>query len=202
MPRIPETELERLKRDVSLVRLIGSQGHELKKRGRDWVMRCVFHEEDTPRLSVSEAKNVYHCFGCNASGTVLDWVMKTQGVSLPHAVQLLRNDAPLAGAEKVGVNRSQARHLPSLAAGSDEAVLLREVADAYHATLKQNPEAQAYLTQRGLVHGELIDTFRLGYQPGLAGRVRRSRWSRAATPAPQQSNLQRRRSTVRRRSRS
>lgn len=163
MPRIPETELERLKREVSLVRLIGSQGHELKKRGRDWVMRCVFHEEDTPSLSVSEAKNVYHCFGCNASGTVLDWVMKTQGVSLPHAVQLLRHDAPLAGAEKVGVNRSQARHLPSLAAGSDEAVLLREVADTYHATLKQSPEAQAYLVQRGLVHGEVIDTFRLGY---------------------------------------
>ena len=38
-----------------------------------------------------------------------------------------------------------------------------EVADTYHATLKQSPEAQAYLTQRGLVHGELIDTFRLGY---------------------------------------
>ncbi|NKJ46832.1 DNA primase [Burkholderia sp. SG-MS1] len=163
MPRIPEAELDRLKREVSLVRLIESQGHELKKRGRDWVMRCVFHEEDTPSLSVSEAKNVYHCFGCNASGTVLDWVMKTQGVSLPHAVQLLRNDAPLAGAQKVGVNRSQARHLPSLAAGSDEAVLLREVADTYHATLKQSPEAQAYLVQRGLVHGELIDTFRLGY---------------------------------------
>jgi DNA primase len=163
MPRIPEAELERLKREVSLVRLIESQGHELKKRGRDWVMRCVFHEEDTPSLSVSEAKNVYHCFGCNASGTVLDWVMKTQGVSLPHAVQLLRNDAPLGGEQKVGVNRSQARHLPSLAAGSDEAVLLREVAGTYHATLKQSPEAQAYLVQRGLVHGELIDTFRLGY---------------------------------------
>ncbi|MGP8434003.1 CHC2 zinc finger domain-containing protein [Paraburkholderia fungorum] len=58
MPRIPEAELERLKRDVSLVRLIESQGHELKKRGRDWVMRCVFHEEDTPSLPVLEAKNV------------------------------------------------------------------------------------------------------------------------------------------------
>lgn len=74
-------------------------------------MRCVFHEEDTPSLSVSEAKNVYHCFGCGASGTVLDWVMKTQGVSLPHAVQLLRNDAPLEGASKVGVKLSSARPL-------------------------------------------------------------------------------------------
>ncbi|MGP8434008.1 CHC2 zinc finger domain-containing protein [Paraburkholderia fungorum] len=120
--------MERLKREVSLVRLIESQGHELKKRGRDWAMRCVSLEEDTPSLPVLEAKNVYHCFGCNASGTVLDWVMKTKGVSPPHAVQLLRNDAPLGGVEKVGVSRSQARHLHSLAAGSDEAVLLREVA--------------------------------------------------------------------------
>lgn len=49
MARIPEAELERLKREVSLVRLIQSQGHELKKRGKDWVMHCVFHDESTPR---------------------------------------------------------------------------------------------------------------------------------------------------------
>ncbi|WP_207005678.1 CHC2 zinc finger domain-containing protein [Trinickia mobilis] len=163
MPRIPDAELERLKREVSLLRLIESQGHELKKRGKDWVMRCVFHEEATPSLSVSEVKNVYHCFGCGASGTVLDWVMKTQGVSLPHAVQLLRNDAPLPGADKVGVQLSRVRHLPTLAADADELALLSQVADTYHGSLKQSPEAQAYLTQRGLVHGEVIDTFRLGY---------------------------------------
>ncbi len=163
MPRIPQDELERLKREVSLVRLIESQGYELKKRGKDRVMRCVFHEEDTPSLAVSEAKNVWHCFGCGASGTVLDWIMKTQGVSLPHAVQLLRNDAPLEGAPKVGVKLSHVRPLASLAADADEAALLREVADAYHGTLKQSPEALDYLTQRALVHGELVDTFRLGY---------------------------------------
>lgn len=78
MARIPEAELERLKREVSLVRLIQSQGHELKKRGKDWVMCCVFHDERTPSLSVSEEKNLYHCFGCGAAGSVLDWVMKTQ----------------------------------------------------------------------------------------------------------------------------
>ncbi|WP_153100233.1 CHC2 zinc finger domain-containing protein [Paraburkholderia hayleyella] len=163
MPRIPEAELERLKREVSLLRLVESQGHTLKKRGRDWVMRCVFHEEDTPSLSVSEAKNVYHCFGCGASGTVLDWVMRTQGVSLPHAVQLLRNDAPLAAADKVGVKLSFTRPLASLAADADEQVLLGQVADTYHESLKQSPEAQAYLAQRGLVHGEVVGTFRLGY---------------------------------------
>lgn len=134
-------------------------------------MRCVFHDENTPSLSVSSERNLYHCFGCGAAGSVIDWVMKTQGVSLPHAVQLLRNDALLEGAEKVGVTRSHARHLPSLAAGSssfptsesESAALLRSVADSYHANLKQSPEALAYLESRGLVHPELIEHFQLGY---------------------------------------
>ncbi|MBX8498221.1 CHC2 zinc finger domain-containing protein [Pseudomonas cichorii] len=78
MARIPEAELERLKREVSLVRLIQSQGHELKKRGKDWVMHRVFHDESVPSLSVSDEKNRYHCFGCEAAGSVIDWVMKTQ----------------------------------------------------------------------------------------------------------------------------
>ena len=99
MPRIPESELERLKKEVSLARLIESQGHKLQKRGKDWVMRCVFHEEATPSLSISESKNLYHCFGCNASGSVIDWVMKTQGVSLPHAVQILKDGAPAPTAD-------------------------------------------------------------------------------------------------------
>ena len=171
MPRIPEAELERLKQEVSLVRLIESQGHRLEKRGKDWALRCVFHEEDTASLVVSPAKNLYHCFGCGAAGSVLDWVMKTQGVSLPHAVQLLKNGAPLDAA-RAGVTRSYKRHLPALMdAGSEEREAdaastqteLRAVLDYYTATLKQSPEALAYLISRGLDHPELIDHLQLGY---------------------------------------
>ncbi|MDR0780682.1 MAG: hypothetical protein LBF16_08310, partial [Pseudomonadales bacterium] len=52
MPTIPiaKDELERLKAEVSLRRLVESQGHELKRRGRDWVMRCPFHDDATPSL--------------------------------------------------------------------------------------------------------------------------------------------------------
>ena len=169
MPRIPATELDRLKKEISLLRLIESQGHTLTKRGKDWVMRCVFHEEDTPSLSISESKNLYHCFGCNAAGSVIDWVMKTQSVSLPHAVQILKDGAPLDG-ERVGVNRSGKRHLPPLAAAvegdtsaADDQTHLRRVADYYHATLKQTPEALAYLQTRGLASNDLVDAFKLGY---------------------------------------
>ena len=167
MPRIPGEELERLKKEVSLLRLIESQGHTLIKRGKNHVMRCVFHADATASLTITPEKNLYHCFGCGAAGSVLDWVMKTQSVSLPHAVQILRNGADLSGDVKVGVGRSQMRHLPSLIVGgvnheSDEQTLLARVMDSYHSNLKQSPEAQAYLSGRGL-SGELIDAFKLGY---------------------------------------
>ncbi|CAM2198078.1 DNA primase [Paraburkholderia kururiensis] len=165
MPTIPiaKDELERLKNEVSLRRLIESQGHELTRRGKDWVMRCPFHDDATPSLVVTESKNLYHCFGCGAGGSVLDWVMKTQGVSLPHAVQLLRHGASLDGS-RVGVARSSARALPSLAEdAADDQVLLARVVDYYHATLKDNPQGQAYLAGRGLMHAELVERFRLGY---------------------------------------
>jgi DNA primase catalytic core len=163
MARIPDAELERLKNEVSLVRLIESQGHKLTKRGKDWAMRCVFHEETTASLVVTESKNLYHCFGCNAGGNVVDWVMKTQGVSLPHAVQLLKGGAQLEG-ERVGVARSHQRHLPPLAADTaDDQALLLQVTDYYHAALKQAPDALTYLQGRGLVSSELVDRFKLGY---------------------------------------
>jgi len=163
MPRIPEAELERLKRVVSLLRLIESQGYKVEKRGKDWAMRCVFHEEETASLIVTPEKNLYHCFGCGAGGTVIDWVMKTQGVSLPHAVQLLKDGTALTKGDRVGVTRSYKRHMAVLEADDGEGQpLLQKVVDYYHTSLKQTPQALAYLQERELNHPELVDTFRLG----------------------------------------
>jgi DNA primase catalytic core len=160
---IAKEELERLKSEVSLKRLIEGQGHDLTRRGKDWVMRCPFHDDVSPSLVVTESKNLYHCFGCGAAGSVLDWVMKTQGVSLPHAVQLLKQDAPLDGM-RVGLVKTQAQPLPSaLEPQADDQLLLGRVVGYYHATLKESPQGQAYLTERGLMHPELIDRFKLGH---------------------------------------
>lgn len=167
MARIPESELERLKAEVSLVRLVEARGIALARQGKDWVARCPFHEEATPSLVVSPGKNLFHCFGCGAAGGPIDWVMKLDGVSFRHAVELLRNDLPLAAAsdaEPKALKRSTVPKLASpLAADADESALLQQVADYYHATLQQSPEALAYLESRGLNHPELIATFRLGY---------------------------------------
>ncbi|MCX2959337.1 MAG: CHC2 zinc finger domain-containing protein, partial [Serratia symbiotica] len=78
MPRIPQKELDELKRSVSLAALAESQGHKLRKQGRDFVLLCPFHQEKTPSLVISPEKNLYHCFGGGAAGSVVDWMMKTE----------------------------------------------------------------------------------------------------------------------------
>ena len=171
MARIPETEIERLKSEISLERLVESQGIELKRAGADLLGLCPFHNDREPSLVISPKKNLWHCLGaCQTGGTVIDWVMKMNGVSFRHAVELLREGvpvSPLAAAKPVKQST-----VPKLAApvalDADDQVLLNQVIGYYHETLKQSPEALAYLQSRGLNHPELIDRFKLGYEIGRA----------------------------------
>ena len=161
MARIAAAELERLKSEVSVERLVESAGVALKRAGKDLVGRCPFHEDSEASLVVTPAKNLWHCFGCQVGGGPIDWVMKTQGVSFRHAVELLKSDSPLAASvTRVGTVRTLAA---PVAVDADDAALLAQVVDYYHETLKNSPEALAYLESRGLTHSELIDRFKLGF---------------------------------------
>jgi DNA primase len=161
MARIPESDIEHLKASVSLVRLIEAAGHTLTRQGKDLALRCPLHEgDDTPSCIVTPGKNVWHCFGCQRGGSVIDWVMATRHVSFRHAVELLQADSPaLLSPATQAVRTVAAAFAPS----ADDAALLSQVIDHYHATLQASADAQAYLAQRGLTHPDLIATFRLGY---------------------------------------
>lgn len=170
MARIADGEIERLKTEVSLVRLVEARGVELKKHGKDWLGRCPFHDDKTPSLVVTPSSNLWHCLGaCNVGGSVIDWVMKVEGISFRHAVELLKADhLPSLVAESDNpikpVKQSTVRKLDApLSANADEQTALKNVMEFYHETLKQSPEALAYLEKRGLNNLELIDTFKLGY---------------------------------------
>jgi len=180
MARIADEVIERIKRDISLLRLVESQGYEVTKQGKDYAVHCPFHDDKTPSCIISPKTNLFHCFGCGAGGSVIDWVMKTQGVSFRHAVELLR-DQNLPSATAPGVALPPASMQSSLAAenpvkqstvpkletpvttDADDQAMLRQVIDYYHQTLKQEAEAQAYLQKRGLDDVALINHFKLGY---------------------------------------
>jgi DNA primase catalytic core len=165
MARLSDDEVNKLKTQISLLRLVEAQGHAPKKQGKDYVISCPFHEEATPSLIISPKNNLFHCFGCDAAGSVIDWVMKTRGVSFRFACEILQEDAGLvaeSGTQTVAQNTTTKLAAP-LAANASKQQAIKGVMDYYHQTLKQSPEALEYLAKRGLNNPELIDTFKLGY---------------------------------------
>lgn len=169
MGRIAEEEVERIKGEVELVREVERQGVELRRVGRDLVGRCPFHEDGEPSLVVTPGKNLWHCLGeCQTGGSVIDWVMRAEGVSFRHAVELLRERHPHLAASSGGGERDErdreglaGRKLGFGAEGTER--LLNRVVRFYHLTLKQSGEAREYLKKRGLDDEEMVEHFQVGY---------------------------------------
>jgi len=184
-------EIERLKQEISLQELVKLYGVELKKKGNDLVGLCPMHDDKEPSLVITPGKNLWHCLGaCQTGGSVIDWVMKIEGVSFRHAVEILKErhapcntldmdvdkkkDAENGGNGKAckpthtpvlpkPVKRSTARKLESTFGDSVEGqILLNQVVDFYNETLKDSPEGKDYLQDRGLNNSEIIDHFKLG----------------------------------------
>jgi DNA primase len=176
MARIPEGELERLKREVPLAALAEARGVVLTPHGADLIGRCPFHDDHEPSLVITPAKNLWHCLGaCQRGGSVIDWVMQAEGLSFRHAVELLRTDAAAIAAASASPGRVKRSTVPRLPApierdAADHEVLQQVVA-YYHATLQASPEALAYLEHRGLRSAELIEHFQLGFATSRCGRT-------------------------------
>ena len=166
MARIPEEVVERLKREVSLVRIAEASGVVLKRQGESLMGRCPFHEDRTPSFVITPEKNLWHCLGaCQAGGSVIDFVMRKERCSFRLACELLSRDLPfLAAALETPRPRTTTAPLEEIAQPEEpDGVVLGRVVGFYHATLKESPEALTYLESRGLMHPELVDTFQLGF---------------------------------------
>jgi len=163
MARIPEAELERLKAEIDLAALVRSKGIELKPHGKDLLGLCPFHNDKNPSLVITPEKNLWHCLGaCNAGGSTIDWIMRAEGVSFRHAVELLRsgNASSLVASDKI--HKSHAT-IPKLEAPvtreADDQTALRQVVTYYHKTLQQTPAALQYLEKRGITSEEALNRF-------------------------------------------
>ena len=167
MPRIPEDLVERIKAEVSIVFLVERSGVTLKKLGENLVGRCRHHEDDTASLVVTPSKNLFHCMGaCQKGGSVVDFVMWEKGLDFrAAALELIGEFFPEAARELQSASSRPSQR--ALACPFEEEAedrdLARQVIAYYHETLKESPEARRYLEKRGLVHGELIEHFQLGF---------------------------------------
>ncbi len=187
MARIPDAELARIKAEVSVQRLVEGCGVELREQGKDLVGACPFHDDDSPSLVVTPAKNLWHCLGaCGRGGGPIDWVMTAQGVSFRHAVELLRESSPaLASLAQPGprstapgpVARSKSAKLPSLVEpGAADQELLGMVVGHYAEALAGHGDAMAFLARRRVDDPEAVEAFQVGFADRTLGyRIPHSR---------------------------
>lgn len=161
--RFSEDFIERIQEANNLVDVI-SQYTQLKPSGSGLMGRCPFpdHVEKTPSFSVSEAKQVYHCFGCHKSGNIFSFLRDYQGMNFRDALEYLANRAsiPLPTLEKDSPERDQA---------SEKKKLLIKInklaAEFYIEQLKKAPydhPVKKYISSRGLSQ-ETLETFGIGY---------------------------------------
>jgi DNA primase catalytic core len=160
---IPQKYIEELLAAANIVQLIG-QDVALTRSGRDYFGRCPFHigspeDEVKQSFSVSTEKNFYHCFRCNAHGSVLNFFIKLRGVTFVEAVQLVAAKTgfpdPVDGSATI--RRALDVRRPLISA-------LQRAAVFYERSLRTAHDGIAMLKSRGITGGT-AKRFRVGYAP-------------------------------------
>lgn len=178
MPRISNTQLERLKRTVKLSALAETSGISLERQGAQLAGRCPWHKggrERTPSFVISPDKNLWRCMAGCGGGSNVDFVMKRDNVSFVQAIEVLIAFAGQSREEIPTPPSAAKSEPPSKRSGKktssdeprdrtpEELAVLDEVATYYTEILRNTPRAQAYLERRMIFEPQLVDRFRLGF---------------------------------------
>src|SRR3990167_4119985 len=159
---LPVDFAHRVKSAADIVRIVG-ETVRLKKAGSNYVGLCPFHQEKTPSFSVHATRQFYYCFGCGAKGDVFRFVMETERVPFPEAIQRVAQRAGIPVPARVSAAEAE----------SPEARLrlalekVHERALAFYRKQLQSAEAapvRDLIRQRG-VTDESVQGFGLGYAP-------------------------------------
>ena len=156
-------DLKTLKASVDLLALARSRGHEPKRHGNEkWAMRCPFHDDQEASLVITPARNLWHCFGCDKGGSVIDFVALADGITTGEAIRHLTEKSG-------GLLRTAAAFAAPPApppTTPERQKLLNKAAEFYHKAFLTAPEGRAYLRGRGLTDAALYEAFRIGYADG------------------------------------
>jgi DNA primase len=160
---------DRVRDAVDMIAVV-SDHTELRRAGAsEYVGRCPFHDERTPSFGVNPIEKVYYCFGCQASGDVFTFVMETEGLDFPGALQTL--------ADRFGVELQTEDEDPQASQRRQRRERLQSLlarAAAYYARYlweaREALPARDYLLGRGL-REETLQTFRVGYAPSAWDRM-------------------------------
>jgi len=177
MPRIPNTEIDRIKRSTDLAALVRSRGIELKKHGTgNLIGLCPFHDDKkTPNLVITPGKGLFHCLSCGAAGSVIDLVMKIDGVTFREAVSILSGGSTgkipsvskLAGQKSAATKKNNdSDNEPPAISPEHTARLLERTVTLYERSFADEIYGAEYLAIRGIDDKEQLGAHRAGYSNG------------------------------------
>jgi len=172
------SDIEAIKSRLDIVQVV-QRYVRLRAVGERWTGVCPFHQETKPSFSVSSSLGAYYCFGCQASGDVIDFYSRINGLEFGEALQDLAEEAGIQlqrrpGKQEASKERSERRlcydmHAVALAYYRNELASQRGAA------------AREYLQGTRGLSGEMIQQFELGYSPdswdGLKRKLQQSGYS-------------------------
>ncbi len=157
MAQIPEHIIDQVRDATNIVDVVGRYV-TLKKRGRNFIGLCPFHNEKTPSFSVHPEKQIFHCFGCGVGGNVFRFLMQYENLSFVDAVKRLAQEAGIALPVSPEFRKRESEN--------ERLYQANEIARKfYQHHLHHAPESvTSYLQTRG-IKPEIMAQFQLGYAP-------------------------------------
>ena len=159
---IPEDNINEVRNACNIVDVV-SQHLSLKKAGRNYLGLCPFHSEKTPSFTVSEEKQIFHCFGCGQGGNVFTFLMLYHQIEFPEAVQMVGQKCGIPVTTK-GMSSDQKRRWE----GRQRVFKVNQTALEFFQSKLADPAlgkaARSYLEKRQ-IPGEIAEKFFLGYAP-------------------------------------
>ena len=164
IPRLHPDTIEEVRQRADIVDVI-SEHVVLRKRGKDYLGSCPFHDEKTPSFSVSPTKQLYYCFGCNAGGNAIKFLMELGKRSFSDVVLDLARRYQVSVKTLEPEQRGELQRQLSLREQLYE--ILAVAAEFYKHALRQPQGQQAltYLQVNRRLSEETIQQFQLGYAP-------------------------------------
>lgn len=161
MPRLSERKVDEIRQSVDIVDVVGNY-LSLKKKGRNYVALCPFHDDSNPSLTISPEKQIYMCFVCGNGGNVFNFLKNYLKIPYIEAVKMVASMGNVDISEYNLESRVQPvdQKLEPLYKMHDEANKI------YHHYLntKLALPAKEYLNARSM-NDEIIETFEIGYAP-------------------------------------
>ena len=165
----PET-IALVRERTNIVAVIQESVPSLKKRGRSFVGLCPFHKEKTASFHVNPDRGFFHCFGCQESGSAIDFLMKHDGLTFPEAVRALADRCGIEVLEDRGGMSPNRSEVDRAKKHKEDLLAVMNVAATFYERQLHEHADRAYaieeLQKRGLEEThDVIQQFRMGYAP-------------------------------------